>query len=92
MFARPILLGFSEAVDFAVEVQAPVQDRSQALGGALPSFLEKYFLEEVGAFFRNLRYAMAFLVKHMHFQREKSRPLMTRCWSLQHKMLEFANR
>lgn len=39
--------GFSEAVDFAVEVQAPVQDRSQALGGALPSFLEKYFLEEV---------------------------------------------
>merc|ERR1719379_1870743 len=39
--------GFSDAVDFAVEVQAPVQDRSKALGGELPSFLEKYFLEEV---------------------------------------------
>merc|ERR550514_1432631 len=38
--------GYDDAVDFAVEVSAPAQDRSQALGGHLPSFLEKYFLPE----------------------------------------------
>merc|ERR550514_342768 len=38
--------GYEDAVDFAVEVSAPAQDRSQALGGHLPSFLEKYFIPE----------------------------------------------
>ena len=39
--AIPRGAGYEDAVDFAVEVSAPAQDRSQALGGHLPSFLEK---------------------------------------------------